>query len=577
MKMLCICDSHEAGVALIEDGKIVYAISEERLSREKSAYGFPWLSLKQMLKDTKVRPSEIDAVIKGGMDYPFAYAFYNTARNTNAGSLPNLRLDEIYNFSPVMRRLVKSLKPKKDFTKEELEGMQEIRTRNSPTDKLMRHFLKKLGIEAPLFYVDHHVSHVASAYYTSGFDRAITFSLDFSGDGKSGMVAVGNRNRLQVVEAIDAYNSTGCYYSFLTKALGFRINRHEGKITGLAAYGKPDKYYDFFKKHLWFEDGKIRFEDRFGFLDKIKEFRKHDFEDLATAGQRVFEEAIVSWIDYFVKKHRIYNVALAGGVFSNVKLNQRVAEIKGVRSVFVFPHMGDGGLSVGAGLYYFYSQKNLSPSKISAITNVYFGPEYSKEEIEEALKKYGVKYEYHKNIEKKIAGLIAKDKVVARFNGRMEYGPRALGNRSVLYKPTDPEVNKWLNKKLKRSDFMPFAPSTMKEYGKKCYRNLSNAAKPAEYMAITFDCTDFMKKNGAAAVHVDNTARPQLVDKNVNPSYYKILNEFRKLTGIPLVVNTSFNMHEEPIVCSPDDAIRSFLQGNLDYLAIGDFLVSGKQ
>jgi carbamoyltransferase len=174
-----------------------------------------------------------------------------------------------------------------------------------------------------------------------------------------------------------------------------------------------------------------------------------------------------------------------------------------------------------------------------------------------------------------VARLIAEGNVVARFNGAMELGPRALGNRSILYQATDPKVNKWLNDRLKRTEFMPFAPVTLEEHAEKCYKNFKGAAYAAKFMVITFDCTDFMKEKSPATVHIDGTARPQVINEKDNPSYYKILKEYHKLTGIPTLVNTSFNMHEEPIVCSPQDAVRSFLQGHLDYLAIGKYLVKG--
>jgi carbamoyltransferase len=176
-------------------------------------------------------------------------------------------------------------------------------------------------------------------------------------------------------------------------------------------------------------------------------------------------------------------------------------------------------------------------------------------------------------IEPQIARLIADGKVVARFNGRMEYGPRALGNRSILYHAMDPAVNQWLNKRLGRTEFMPFAPATLMEHASDCYLDLAGCEHAAQFMTLTFDCTEKMKQTSPAAVHVDGTARPQLVTDRSNPSFYKILKEYHALTGIPSVINTSFNMHEEPIVCTPEDGVRAFLQGNLDYLAIGDFLV----
>ncbi len=176
-------------------------------------------------------------------------------------------------------------------------------------------------------------------------------------------------------------------------------------------------------------------------------------------------------------------------------------------------------------------------------------------------------------MEKEIAKLLADNKVVGRFNGRMEYGPRALGNRSILYPATDPAVNDWLNKNLNRSEFMPFAPATLDENREECYRHIRGAEKTAQFMVITFDCTPWMREHSGAAVHVDGTARPQLVTSTSNPSFYKMLTEYRQITGLPTVINTSFNMHEAPIICTPEDAVVTFLQGHLDILAIGSFIV----
>jgi carbamoyltransferase len=204
---------------------------------------------------------------------------------------------------------------------------------------------------------------------------------------------------------------------------------------------------------------------------------------------------------------------------------------------------------------------------------VYWGPCYSEEQIADALTRAQLPAMRCNNIEASIASLLVQGKVIARFNGRMEYGPRALGNRSILYEAKEPEVNQWLNQRLGRTEFMPFAPATLFEHRHDCYQNIDGADHAAQFMTITFDCTDRMKRQSPAAVHVDGTARPQLVTRESNPSFYGVLTEYHKRTGIPTLINTSFNMHEEPIVCSPEDAIKAFLVGRLDYLAIGNFLV----
>jgi carbamoyltransferase len=237
--------------------------------------------------------------------------------------------------------------------------------------------------------------------------------------------------------------------------------------------------------------------------------------------------------------------------------------------------MMDAGLSVGAALWTYYrknpeARKSLSQRRLH---DVYLGPDYTEKEIEKSIRESGLRFEFVPNIEERIGSLLADGRVVARFNGRMEFGPRALGNRSILYQPTDPTVNDWLNKNLKRTEFMPFAPSTVQEECEKLYVNIRPNRFPAEYMTITFDCTPLMAKSCPATVHVDGTARPQIVYRDINPSYHRIIRAYQKRTGLSTIINTSYNMHEEPIVCTPDDAIRAFKLGHLDYLAMHRFLV----
>jgi carbamoyltransferase len=307
------------------------------------------------------------------------------------------------------------------------------------------------------------------------------------------------------------------------------------------------------------------------YIKILKLAKKYGKEKISSVFQYILEDITSNYISYYVEKYNIKNVALAGGVFGNVKLNQKIHEINGVNNIYIFPHMADGGLGYGAAQFVYREKTN--DSSIASIKDVYWGPEYSDDEIKESLNKYGVKYKYYDEIEKEIALRLSEGKVVTHFSGRMEFGPRSLGNRSILYPATEPSVNNWLNQKLERSEFMPFAPVTLMEKTSECYLNTEGAEETAQFMTITFECTDKMKEQSPAVVHVDGTARPQLVSKKVNPRYHRILSEYYNLTGIPSIVNTSFNMHEEPIVCSPDDAIKTFIKGGLDYLAIGSFLV----
>ena len=270
--------------------------------------------------------------------------------------------------------------------------------------------------------------------------------------------------------------------------------------------------------------------------------------------------------------HKLNKVCLAGGVFANVKANQRIHEIPGVENIFVYPAMGDDGLSGGAALLAYYNQPEVKDKKSSEIKDINKGLEFSNDEIKIALEKANIQFEYFEDVEKQIATILNEGKVVGRFNGRMEYGPRSLGNRSIIGSPFDPSINNWLNKKLKRTEFMPFAPSINVEHAGTYFENYSNEHIAAEFMTVTYNVKEEMKEKIPAVVHIDGTARPQVVKADINPSYHRIIDEFYKLSGVPVVLNTSFNVHEQPIVCSPEDAIAGFQEGKLDVLAIGNYI-----
>jgi carbamoyltransferase len=362
----------------------------------------------------------------------------------------------------------------------------------------------------------------------------------------------------------------GLFYAQVTEALGFKPTRHEGKIVGLAAYGKASVLFDEVYRRFNETDSSYTYVSSLNMKYCVDLAKKYQREDISAAYQAVLERVVTNMVAKYIKKYQQKNIVLAGGVTANVKLNQRIFEIKGIENIFIYPNMGDGGTGAGAALYCAsILNEKMKPYKLR---DVYFGPSFSDEEIKDVLDREGLRYRYSSTIEKDIAGLLSQGKVVARFNGAMEYGPRALGNRSILYHSKDPSVNKWLNKKLDRTEFMPFAPATLYEFREKCYEGVKGAEHAATFMTITFDCTDYMKKVSPAAIHIDGTARPQLVSEDINPSFYRIIKEYHKITGIPSIINTSYNMHEEPIVCTPFDAVRAFKLGDLDYLAIGNYM-----
>ena len=559
MKILGISDGHDSGAALVVDDKIKDVLNEERLSRIKLNYGFPENSINKILEINDLMSVDIDKIVIASHFQDF---------------LPKvITEDEFYeetNMNTVVNLVSKTSSLAGFFMKsDKFIGLQKIALSmiySKRKDKLMK-LLKEKGFDCDIEFVEHHLCHAASAYYTSGMDDALIITSDAAGDGLSSTVSVGEKKEIKKLKEIGSYNSIAKFYSYVTELCGFKPARHEGKITGLAAYGTPI-YLEKFKEMVIYNNGDIKniFDAKHkAAIEKIrKEIGEFKKEDLAASVQQHIEDEVGKFVEYWVKKTGKKKLVLAGGLFANVKMNQVLHEL--VDEIYVHPHMGDGGLALGA--VFAFSKPN--PFKIN---DAYFGLSYTDEYIEKLLKKERLEYKKFDTIEKEVAVALAQGKVVARFHGRMEYGPRALGNRSILYQTKDKTVNDWLNKKLDRTEFMPFAPVTLWEKREDCYLNMKGAEHAAKFMTITFECTEEMKKSCPAVVHLDGTARPQLIKKEDNESYYDILESYYKLTGIPSLINTSFNMHEEPIVCTPEDAVRSFKQGSLDYLAIGKFLV----
>ena len=570
MIILGITDTHDTGAALVKDGRIVAAVNEERLTRVKLETSFPLNSVKECFRISGIKPSEVNYVAIAGFTTPSFMRRINPALRK---SDEMLSLGDIEKLGVKMRlwKLYRKAFPEHRGRTNFLETKISVRA-------FRKHF-EKLGIKAKIFFIDHHISHAASAHYTSGLRKSLVITADGAGDGLSATVNLAENGIIKKISETDSRNSVGNFYGRVTEALGFKRNRHEGKTTGLAAHGNPKALYEQIAELIDVDVKKLKFKTKYDFLFNYKAAKKvhamgHlNHADLAAATQIRCEDIFESLVEEAVKKTGCGNLTLAGGVFANVRINQRILETSGVKSVFIHPHMGDGGIGVGAALELYSRLTSYKPYKLDK--GVYFGAGYNDEEIERELKNQDLKYSYYKDVEGVIAEKIAKKKIVGRFNGRMEYGPRALGNRSILADPTDKTINDWLNKRLHRTEFMPFAPSALEEGARKIYKNYEKGKYPAKFMTITFNVTEEGQKMAPAVSHIDGTERPQVVGEE-NPSYFKILKAYKKITGIPLFVNTSFNAHEEPIVCSPLDAINSFKKGAVDVLALGNYVVESK-
>ena len=381
--------------------------------------------------------------------------------------------------------------------------------------------------------------------------------------------------------SIDFSQSIGFFYQHVTQFLGFKPIEDEYKVMGLAPYTntknarrvykilkrffKIDKEKNSWKMtiseyHLWHE------------LPRLIGYRR--FDHIASALQTITEEILTEWVENAIKKFKIANIICSGGVFANIKVNLKIAKLKSVKYAYFMPSPGDETNAIGAAFYSYFQKTQTAPKPL---THLYLGPSFATEDIKKTLSKVIGKFkiEKPKDINLVAAILLAKGNVVARFAGRMEFGARALGNRSILASPKDPSVVEFINSAVKNRDFwMPFAPTILAVHAKD-YLIAHKANSP--YMNVAFETKALAKQDLTAAIHpYDKTTRPQILEKNTNPQYYDLVKKFERLSGIGALLNTSFNLHGEPIVCSPQDAIRVFVKSDLKYLILEDWLISKK-
>lgn len=590
----------DATVSLVEDGRVLFAAGEERFSRVKQHAGFPARALAAALAFTGWTPADIDQV---------AYAFLEPADEArlmdaalaseaawlNGTKAPDLRPalaaararvprgrppvhglrspDERVSKGPLKALAYRMLGAHPDFSR--MMALRSSRRWRQRAVSDHQHWNQQLlaglataGISAPLRRSEHHLSHAANAYLASGAERALVLTLDGYGSGLSGSVSLGEGGTLTRLHGLSFPHSLGSFYEHVTSSLGFHPDRHAGKVVGLAAYGDPAVLGPVLALRVLAEHGDLRLRDALNLHLSRHLATRFPKIDVAAAWQSELERAACAVARHWLALTGCDTLVLSGGVVANVKMNQRLHELPGVASTFVYPNMGDGGCGTGLGM-----QLSWPGGAGEPLRHVYLGPEPTRAEMEAALREAALPFSEPTDLTGELARRLHAGQVVARYAGRMEYGPRALGNRSILYRASEPGVNQWLNQRLGRTEFMPFAPVTLWEHKERCYRGLVGAEHAARFMTMTFDCTEFMAERCPAAVHVDGTARPQLIERWQNPDYYDLLAAYERLSGIPSLVNTSFNMHEEPIVQSPTDAVRAFLRGHLDVLALGPFLV----
>ncbi|MGC9132466.1 MAG: carbamoyltransferase C-terminal domain-containing protein [Candidatus Micrarchaeia archaeon] len=566
MYILGIWDGHDAGAAIIDDNKIIAAVNEERLTKRKLDVGFPKNSIEECLRIAGIKAKDVEHVAATTIEFT----------KTLERMFPKMR-ENYYLF-----RRRKMLKPRfetfRHYLKYALTSIGPLPFCKEINEFIIRKELKKLGFENfKLHFVEHHIAHAADAAFTSPFTKALVITVDGLGDGISSSVNVYENNEIERIETSSAIDSIGIFFEQVTNIVGMRELEDEGKVMSMADYSYPFSFEENKLKDFFWVDGlkiKAKYSPiaQYDILSRIAWSMPR--EQFAYMAQQLLEKILVELFEKAIEETGMENVAWSGGVASNVKANMKIRHIDKLKRWYVFPHMGDGGLALGAALYVNY--------KLNGITNysfkdVYLGPSYSEEEIKKALEenKARIKFEEISDPGGYAAELLQKN-YVFWFRGRMEFGPRALGNRSILAPAGDEKIKNELNLKVKKREwFQPFAPSLLKEDSRKIIEDIKNKEDFDRFMTMAYIAKEEIEEKIKAVVHVDNSMRPQMVGEE-NKTYKKLLKEIKKMNGIGIILNTSFNIHGMPIVCSPQDAIDTMLKTKTKYMIMENFIVELK-
>ncbi len=553
---------HESAACLLRDGRVIAAAEEERFNRVKhgkrpradNADELPLHSIAYCVKSEGIDWGQID------------YVGYSVNPQKYQQHPPDMFFDG----------------PNWD----EAQFLHKL--------SLIPEQLRACGFKGEFLWIDHHAAHAASAFYASPFQRAAVLAIDGIGEFDTTTVYLGEGNRLECLSSIEYPHSLGFLWESLSMFLGFDIY-DAAKVMGLAGYGTPAKYATHFQTLvqlmpegrfqvnndiLRFEH--IQYDPPNGYMDGLENLFRLDrrtrqqpltreHQDIAASLQAVTNEVVLHIVKALHARTGGDTLCLAGGVALNCLTNYYALENGPFAQLYVQPAAHDGGTAVGAA-YYIWSHLLGNPDR-EPMSHAYWGPAFSDAAIEQRLQAYSLRYEGVPNIEERVARLVNQGDIVGFFQGSMELGPRALGNRSIVADPRHPKMRDMLNQKVKhREYFRPLAPSVLHEEAHDWFE-MGKETCAAECMLMTYPTRPQVKDRIPAVVHVDGSSRIQTVRQEINPRYHKLLSEFYKLSGVPLVLNTSFN-DSEPIICTPDDAINTFLKTGIDHLAIGNFLVS---
>jgi carbamoyltransferase len=556
------CFYHDSAAALLKDGEIVAACQEERLSRKKHDSDFPARAVRYVLKEAGIRPEQLDAV--GFYDKPLLkfermlatyVATFPRSFNSFRKAIPLWLHEKLW----VPSTIRKELKPYK----------------------------------GPILFAEHHMSHAASCFLPSPFEEAAILTVDGVGEWATASFGVGKGSDITLFKEIRFPHSLGLLYSAFTYYLGFKVNSAEYKVMGLAPYGKPVHFERIMKEMVHLnEDGSFKIDMKYFSYDSgltmtngaFNEFfggpprkaetwmAEREF-DIAASVQKVCEEVVLKMVRYIHRETGLPNLCMAGGVALNCVANGRIVRETPMKNLFVQPAAGDAGGAVGVA-HYIYNTVHKRP-RGKAWTHAYLGPAFSDAEIAQYLESTGARYRTlsDRELVERTARLLSEGNVVGWFQGRMEFGPRALGGRSILADPRDPKMRDTLNMKIKfREGFRPFAPSVLEDKAKEWFE--TDCDSP--YMLLVAQVREG-KRVIPSVTHVDNSARLQTVTRAESPLYYDLIAEFGRLTGVPLVINTSFNVRGEPIVCTPHDAHLCFMRTDMDQLVMGHHLLEKKE
>ncbi len=552
------CNIHQSSAAIIKNGVLLAAAEEERFSRIKFDGQFPVMAIKYCLEEAGIEMKDVSCA-----------GFY---------------------WQP-WKGLGKRLWWLARYFPASLATFQGGKEWRGSVWTLWDHLavplkLKEQGFRGRFFFLDHHLTHAASAFFVSGFESSAIFIVDLCGEDCTTLLAVGRGNKIHVKKRFFLPDSVGIMYVALTQYLGYKANGDEYKVMGLSSYGEP-RYRDLFAGMVRFENGELKndnswFAFHLGgkncFSEKfVKNFgpvcpgedhvEERNYKDVAASGQKVLEELMVKMGGWCFDQTGEKKLCMAGGVALNSVANGKLRESGIFDDMWIQPSAYDAGCSIGCAFYIW--NQILDQPRTFVMEHACWGPGYSSEEIEKAAGEYGLPCVKSENVEKETAGLICQGNVVGWFQGRMEWGPRALGNRSILADPRRAEMKDIINKKIKfREPYRPFAPSVLEE-DTSLYFHFD---RKSPYMLFVCPVKEEKKSVIPAVTHVDGSARAQTVSRMHNPRYWKLIDSFKSFTGVGVVLNTSFNLKGEPMVCTPRDAVRCFLKTDMDYLVMGDFI-----